>query len=61
MTKRTSNQYRSRKAELLLDLRIVRNCLNEGLPVLARLYLTWWRRQYALVPASTRRRWKCGR
>jgi len=61
MTKRTGNQYRSRKAELMNDLIYARLWLKAHSLDMARFYLNEWRISYALVPASTRRRWKCGR
>jgi hypothetical protein len=64
MTKRTGNQYKSRKAELM-DLLVA---ARKELEYRRGEYIWWanyhisaWRDQYAIVPASTRRRWKCGR
>jgi len=56
----TGNQYGSRKANLMFLLRVARGWLNAGELRQARLWLSVYRKQSALVPSSTRRRWKCG-
>ena len=55
------NQYVSRKRFLLDYLRYARYCIDARMVEGARIYLAAYQRDYALVPASTRRRWKCGR
>lgn len=55
------NQYNSRKADLLAMLHTARDHLNAGNVKKARHYLSLYRTAYSLVPASTKRRWKCGR
>ena len=59
---RHGNQHRSRKVDLLALLDAARYALDvHGEVDNARLYLKLYHRQYALAPASTRRRWRCGR
>ncbi len=55
------NQYESRRADLMDMLRTARELLRCGDWLRARYYLSLYRTAYALAPASTRRRWKCGR
>ena len=55
------NQYVSRKRDLLNLLDAALIWLNDGEILVARSFLEYWRAGYALTPASTRRRWKCGR
>lgn len=55
------NQYESRRADLMDMLRTARGFLRAGCIANARHYLSLYRTAYALAPASTRRRWKCGR
>ena len=56
------NQHASRKAELIHLLNMACTCLRyPGTRSMARNYLAEYREAYALVPASTRRRWRCGR
>ncbi len=55
------NQYESRRADLLDMLGTARKYLRAGLIENARHYLALYRTAYGLAPASTRRRWKCGR
>ncbi len=60
------NQHESRKVRLLNLLHAARGALRSGLTVrtrtnLAQDYLVIWRAAIADVPASTRRRWRCGR
>ena len=54
------NQWGSPKAQLLDLLDLARRMLNEHQPGLARFYLIVWGTRYAEIPASTRRRWRCG-
>lgn len=55
------NQHFSRKSKLLYSLNRARDLLRDGDLASAQDYLSAWRMQYALAPASSRRRWKCGR
>jgi hypothetical protein len=55
------NQHASRKRYLLGMLHLARKYLDHGAHLSAQLYLNEWRKEFVLVPASTRRRWKCGR
>ena len=55
------NQHRSEKKRLTDYLCLARELLHWGQVRLARGVLTRYRNAYALAPASTRRRWKCGR
>ena len=55
------NQHVSRKRELMKMLYTAHTAINIGWKSLARDSLEKWRTAYALVPASTKRRWKCGR
>ena len=55
------NQHESRKAEMLGILRNARNYLDHGMFMTARMCLDYWRELMQEVPASTRRRWRCGR
>ena len=55
------NQHFSRKADLMEYLHSARRHVGFGNIHIARSLLAQWRKQYALVPASTKRRWKCGR
>jgi hypothetical protein len=57
----TGNQHASPKAELMERLLIARRALRYGFLGLARQQLIWWREGYMAAPASTRRRWKCGK
>jgi len=57
----TGNQHASRKADLMLDLSIARRALEAHDLFWARKMLATWKREHAKAPASTRRRWKCGR
>jgi hypothetical protein len=61
MKRNTGNQYISVKRRLLNIIAMSRAFLTEGDVVLARCELEYYRTQYAKVPASTRRRWKCGK
>jgi hypothetical protein len=55
------NRYQSPRRRLLEMLRLARELLRWGYPALARGRLQAYRNAYALIPASTRRRWRCGR
>jgi len=57
----TGNQYASRRRELMSLLRLVRDVLSDGYAATARELLDIFWRQHAQAPASTRRRWRCGR
>lgn len=61
MDRNHGNQHVSRKADLLRVLGHARLSLAGGHHLAAVLYLQQWRGEYRSVPASTRRRWKCGR
>jgi len=55
------NQYNSRKTMLLGILATAHDWLTLGNLKEARHWLDEWRLHYEEVPASTKRRWKCGR
>jgi len=55
------NQYESRKKGFLNMLHSVRAQLSAGRVRSAQITLANWRTLMEGVPASTRRRWKCGR
>lgn len=55
------NQYASRKSEMREMLDDIREWLRVGEVKHARFLLAVFRLRMEEVPASTRRRWKCGR
>lgn len=55
------NQHYSRKVDLMDMLRRARDALRWHQLENARFYLSLFRTAHALAPASTRRRWRCGR
>ena len=55
------NQHRSMKRELLSILHRARAALDQRNVDMARNCLDYWECLMTNVPASTRRRWKCGR
>ena len=55
------NQHASRYGALKRMLHLSRAWLQQGDVFLARSYLNLYRIGYEQAPASTRRRWKCGR
>lgn len=55
------NQHNSRRRALLWCLNTARALLSAGNLYDARCTLAYFRREFARVPASTRRRWRCGR
>ena len=55
------NQHNSRKMDLLSYLDIARDYLKEGDIDMARGWLRCFYLGYTKAPASTRRRWRCGR
>jgi len=55
------NQHASRYGDLMRLLGMARDDLRLGLVGLASLRLRLFWHVYAQAPASTRRRWKCGR
>jgi hypothetical protein len=55
------NQHYSRKVDLMDTLGRVRDCLRWHQIHNARFYLAKFWSDHAQAPASTRRRWKCGR
>jgi len=57
----TGNQYSSRKTDLWRLIYRAHDFLIEGNVRAANGVLDAYRRAYARVPESTRRRWKCGR
>jgi hypothetical protein len=61
MIRAYGNQRTGRRADLLAYLRAARYCLQRGMTDGARVVLGRYRAEYAEAPASTRRRWKCGR
>lgn len=56
-----SNQHDSRRRDMLALLHTARALLADGYLASANACLANWRTLMAAVPASTRRRWKCGR
>jgi len=56
-----ANQYASPRRTLLWQLDFARQALRDGSLWLAQDLLKMFRARYATIPASTRRRWKCGR
>ena len=54
------NQYVSRKRDLWKIVHWAHDHLIDGRIAAAQGILDVYRRAYALVPASTRRRWRCG-
>jgi hypothetical protein len=61
MKRNHGNQHISPRRRLLDVLHLARELLHWGHLELARGRLTAYRNAYAQAPASTRRRWKCGR
>ena len=57
----TGNQHRSRRGELVALLYLARDLLHDGYTRAARNILDLFWQLHAKAPASTRRRWKCGR
>jgi hypothetical protein len=55
------NQYASRYGDLMEMLQLARMYLAAGFVSEARFYLRQWREEHAQAPASTRRRWRCGK
>jgi hypothetical protein len=55
------NQHASRYGNLMRLLKLARGALGVGLFNTARMLLAQWRKEHAQAPASTRRRWKCGK
>lgn len=55
------NQYLSRKADLWAMIHTAHDLLIAGNVEGARYYLSLYRTAYGLAPASSKRRWKCGR
>lgn len=55
------NQHASRKAELMAMLLEARWLLDRGFQPWVYVLLLRWRTAMQSVPASTRRRWKCGK
>ena len=55
------NQHAGRRADLIRLLNRARSVLMDGRVSAAHWWITQWRTLYAMAPASTRRRWKCGR
>ena len=55
------NQHASRYGTLMGRLHNARQFLADGYLNLARINLEEWRREHAQAPASTRRRWRCGK
>ena len=55
------NQHRSRRGDLIGMLDTVRDLLRDGYITAAQEILDFFWLQHAKAPASTRRRWKCGR
>ena len=61
MTSASGNQHESLKRDLLGLLDWAREYLRMGYTADARAFLSRYRERYAEDPASTRRRWACGR
>ena len=55
------NQHQSRKERLMDFLDVSRAELRQGNIVMAMYMLETYRYNYAKAPASTRRRWRCGK
>lgn len=60
MSRAWGNQHTSRKDALLRILHEARDYLALGEVDSAQAMLDIWRERYAMTPASTRRRWRCG-
>ena len=56
-----SNQHRSPRKEMMAMLHLARDVLKDGNTWAAQEVLAYFWQLYSLTPASTRRRWKCGR
>lgn len=61
MKRPTGNQHSSRRGDLMAILHLARNVLKERRVRAAQMLLDYFWHLYARTPASTRRRWKCGR
>jgi len=61
MTQGHGNQHASRRGRLLILLDLARQELRDANLMAARFYLGVFQFGYNNAPASTRRRWKCGR
>ncbi len=61
MARASGNQYSSEKRLLLSQLWMARLALRMGAVWYAQELLKMFHTRYAEAPASTRRRWKCGR
>lgn len=61
MARNHGNQHNSLRRFLLDRLAVARSALVWGDVFYAQLALAAYRAHYATAPASTRRRWKCGR
>ena len=61
MKRNTGNQYCSRKQTLWGWIHLAHDFLIQGEVQAARDALFKYRLAYHFTPASTRRRWKCGR
>lgn len=57
-TNQWTNHQKAHCEAILADVRYFLRC---GLVAIARSRLEDWKFCYSRVPASTRRRWKCGR
>ena len=55
------NQHNSRKVDLWAYICTAHDHLIQGEWEAAQAWLAKYRREYAEAPASTRRRWRCGR
>ena len=57
----TGNQHKSLRGDLFTILHTAREAIKDGQFRLARALVDYFWRLHAKAPASTRRRWKCGR
>ncbi len=55
------NQYSSRKRDLWRWIELAHDYLIQGEIAAAQYFLLRYRMEYTTIPASTRRRWRCGR
>jgi hypothetical protein len=59
--RKTGNQHQSQRGELMAMLHLTRDLISDGRIRSAQMMLELFWQQHSQAPASTRRRWKCGR